>query len=1061
MKNALLRWYALAIALVITAGSGTAYAQCLDAWLYSRPINITNPGAAISNYFLIVKINTLELISSGKMRSTGSDLRFADAACNSLDYWIESGLNTATTIIWVKVPSVSSGGTSIKMFYGNPAATATTSAMSNIFGNGVAALYTFTQDGGTTLPDRSGNGFDMALSGITWGSGIRSDVKAIGGFQSGGRAFYNGTGPALGTGSWTAVTFINVPAASSGAGIIGSYPGDGVTAWLIKMQGSGNATFMNLTYDPATGGFCQTPAVGAVTPNVWQMVTGTRETGVTKSIYLNATKAGDMCPGDNRNVTSPNGPFELGRSYGGANPLNGSLSFAAVYTVAFTDNQVAALYNSLAPNPEPTTSVGAEVMQAPLITRHPVGALLCEGSSITFTVTAEGSNLSYQWRHNGVAIPLATSTSYAIPSVTPAHVGEYDVVVSNLSAITTTSSAALLSLRSATAFTTQPESYFACGGSPVRFSVTSSDPNVTYQWRKNGTPIPGAIASSYDIPSVSAASTGDYDVIATNVCGDKTTSNTGRLDLNGGPAITAHPGSLNLCRSRSGMLTVIATGTNLTYQWRRNGKPLEGENRPELRIFANPAAAGNYDVVVNGDCGTQISQTATLQVQLDAIITEQPLDQSVDIGDRVSFSVKTTGGGTLSYQWQKDGFNIPNATGPSYTIQSMTYNDIGDYNVVIHGTICNSEPTVSNKASLLVRQAPSIIGEPESSIACIGTPASFSITATGVGLSYQWRLNGTPIAGATDRHYLIERTSQSDVGTYDVVVRASYGQTLTSKPATLSLFSLPRVTEPPMNYTVCMGNPARFSVGTDDANVTYQWRHNGTPIPGATAASYDIASVDARNTGEYDVVITNTCGNQIVSDAGRLDLNNGPVITSHPVDRTVVRGESVIFTVIATGQDLRYQWRKNGIDIPGANSSIYDFIVGSSADDGVYDVVITDACGNTVSSNPAQISVSLSSAPLLNEATTGGASLSVIPNPARGSTRLSVKLPHGMHVGAGASLVLFDVKGHQVLDLSEGFAQSGFASVEFNASTLPSGTYYCRLTTPQWNGTLGSVVIEK
>jgi hypothetical protein len=68
-----------------------------------------------------------------------------------------------------------------------------------------------------------------------------------------------------------------------------------------------------------------------------------------------------------------------------------------------------------------------------------------------------------------------------------------------------------------------------------------------------------------------------------------------------------------------------------------------------------------------------------------------------------------------------------------------------------------------------------------------GSPASFSVTATGTGpLSYQWRFNGTPIAGATASTYTIATTSAGDVGNYDVVVSNAAGPTQ-SAVATLTL----------------------------------------------------------------------------------------------------------------------------------------------------------------------------------------------------------------------------------------------------------------------------------
>lgn len=99
--------------------------NCFNGWLYMVPVTITNSNAAAyTNFEIRDSINTAVLISGGKMKNDGSDIRFADSLCNPLNYFIQSGINTTGTIIWVKVPSLPASGTrTIYLYYGNPAAT--------------------------------------------------------------------------------------------------------------------------------------------------------------------------------------------------------------------------------------------------------------------------------------------------------------------------------------------------------------------------------------------------------------------------------------------------------------------------------------------------------------------------------------------------------------------------------------------------------------------------------------------------------------------------------------------------------------------------------------------------------------------------------------------------------------------------------------------------------------------------------------------------------------------------------------------------------------------------
>jgi hypothetical protein len=97
----------------------------MPGWSYRRPITIYNTGSALTNYQVLVTLDTQSLITAGKMRTDCGDIRFTDSNGSTLlNYWIESGLNTASTKIWVKVPSIPANSTkTIYVYYGNPSAT--------------------------------------------------------------------------------------------------------------------------------------------------------------------------------------------------------------------------------------------------------------------------------------------------------------------------------------------------------------------------------------------------------------------------------------------------------------------------------------------------------------------------------------------------------------------------------------------------------------------------------------------------------------------------------------------------------------------------------------------------------------------------------------------------------------------------------------------------------------------------------------------------------------------------------------------------------------------------
>lgn len=91
----------------------------------TRVIAIRNPTAnPLSDYQVPLTIDTQSPISGGRMRSDGGDIRVMDANNSPVDYWVESGLNTTSTRIWVKVPAIVANGTAnLTLSYGNPSLT--------------------------------------------------------------------------------------------------------------------------------------------------------------------------------------------------------------------------------------------------------------------------------------------------------------------------------------------------------------------------------------------------------------------------------------------------------------------------------------------------------------------------------------------------------------------------------------------------------------------------------------------------------------------------------------------------------------------------------------------------------------------------------------------------------------------------------------------------------------------------------------------------------------------------------------------------------------------------
>src|SRR5204862_6135361 len=109
-----------------------------------------------------------------------------------------------------------------------------------------------------------------------------------------------------------------------------------------------------------------------------------------------------------------------------------------------------------------------------------------------------------------------------------------------------------------------------------------------------------------------------------------------------------------------------------------------GRTASTLAIAAAAASdGGSYDVVVTNACGSATSAAAGLVVDALPQIGTPPANATACEGAGSSFSVVATGSGQPSYQWRKDGADLPGATGPSFSIAAVAASDAGSYDVVV------------------------------------------------------------------------------------------------------------------------------------------------------------------------------------------------------------------------------------------------------------------------------------------------------------------------------------------------------------------------------------------
>jgi len=163
-------------------------------------------------------------------------------------------------------------------------------------------------------------------------------------------------------------------------------------------------------------------------------------------------------------------------------------------------------------------------------------------------------------------------------------------------------------------------------------------------------------------------------------------------------------------------------------------------------------------------------------------------------------------------------------------------------------------------APLSVDASPSITKQPVGGSVCNGTNIMLSVASTGVGLRYQWRKDGLNLTGQTQSTLNVVASTATE-GSYDAVVSASCGLSITSASTSVTAIPTTAIESSPTDTTISESSSITFTVVAQGAGLMHQWYHNGQPITNATSSTLTIYQAKESDAGLYACRVTGTCGN--------------------------------------------------------------------------------------------------------------------------------------------------------------------------------------------------------
>jgi acid phosphatase type 7 len=495
----------------------------------------------------------------------------------------------------------------------------------------------------------------------------------------------------------------------------------------------------------------------------------------------------------------------------------------------------------------------------PVITVPPQPQTVFPSNTATFTVTAVGIGpLSFQWAKNGTNLAGQTNAMLTLTNVQAPDAGLYTVLVTNAYGQVSADALLIVAL-------------------PGCILADSFDPDLDRsQWSVVG----GVLATNYggcvSPPNSLWVGGASRQMVtrALNTLGGGTIFFSLRL-ANG----SAYPWEHVDLPSRGVVLEYSTNGgsawveagrydTTTFYEW----TSVQVQIPPQARAPSTAVRWRQLLVFLTDWDHWALDDVLIVTAPVAPAVVSQPQSQSVLASGTASFSAGASGPEPMFYQWQRNGTNLVDQTNATLVLPGVQPADAGLYSVVV--TNLYGAGVSSNATLTVVTVPPSLLTQPQNLALVAGGTAAFSVTVTGTPpVCFLWSRNETLLYAGTNATLLLSNVQPSAAGLYSVVATNLYGRAASSN-ATLTVYGVPpTVWTQPKSQAAETGWTVRFSVtvaGTEP--ISYQWRKDGTDLPGETNLALTFVNAQTNDAGLYSVRVTNLYG-AAVSASGALSVS--------------------------------------------------------------------------------------------------------------------------------------------------------------------------------------------
>ena len=552
-----------------------------------------------------------------------------------------------------------------------------------------------------------------------------------------------------------------------------------------------------------------------------------------------------------------------------------------------------------------TLKIATSNSTPPIIAYPPNDQTVFVGENVTFAVTAWGTlPLSYQWNFNGTNISGATNISLTLTNVQLSQAGNYAVLVTNSIGSTLSSNAVLTVLAVPPAIDSQPANQSAAMHGTAIFSVTATGPlPLSYQWSFNGTNIAGATNTLLILTNIQLTQVGNYAVLVTNAFGSVLSSNAmltvysttyGLVSWwpgegNANDIAGTNNGTLmNGVGFVAGEVGQAFSFDGTSYVSIPDSPSLDGfTNRITIEawIKVNQFPSGDWTAIVTkGDSSWRLHRygsTSTIALSVGGLsngnlagtrsVNDGQWHHVAGVYDGINLFLYVDG--TLDASAPATGImaqnNYPVCIGENAQMPGRRWNgwidEVSIYNRALTASEIQAIFAAGSGGKYLL-SAPVIIFQPTNQTVVVGGTASFNVTATGIPpLSYQWNINGTFIAGATNTSLTLTNVQSSQDGNYAMLVTNAFGSTLSSNA--LLTVTLDHFGWGPIPSLRFINTPFAVAIQAQDLTNGIFTNFTGTAILGTTngvAVTPSVSGNFLQGVWTGSVVISQTASNLVL-----------------------------------------------------------------------------------------------------------------------------------------------------------------------------------------------------